>query len=303
MDTRVRLAAFEWLDRQVAVHGEVIPRTVLARGFTLEGERVPLVGPQGIFKPKVCPEIPLSIATTPRGPYKDHFGSEGLLRYAYRGTDRQHRDNVGLREAMRRRVPLAYFHGIMPGKYLAAWPVFIQGDDPESLMFTVAVDDARIAAARLGDAAGTGAGDARESQARREYITSTFKRRLHQQAFRERVLEAYRSQCALCRLRHAALLDAAHIIADSEEGGEPVVQNGLALCKLHHAAFDRYFLAVRPDYVIEVRRDILDEEDGPMLIHGLKELHLRELHKPGRRSAWPDPARLEARYALFRGTP
>jgi predicted restriction endonuclease len=38
---------------------------------------------------------------------------------------------------------------------------------------------------------------------------------------------------------HAALLDAAHIILDTEPQGEPTVRNGLALCKIHHAAYDR----------------------------------------------------------------
>lgn len=47
---------------------------------------------------------------------------------------------------------------------------------------------------------------------------------------------------------------AAHIIPDREEGGEPPVTNGLALCKLHHTAFDAFFLSIRPDYVIEIRR-------------------------------------------------
>jgi putative restriction endonuclease len=114
------------------------------------------------------------------------------------------------------------------------------------------------------------------------------------------VLKAYRSQCALCRLRHEKLLDAAHIIADGEPGGDPVVQNGLALCKLHHAAFDKFFLAIRPDYIIEVRKDILEEEDGPMLVHGLKEMHEERLHLPRSHSAYPDPARLQERYERFR---
>jgi len=43
--------------------------------------------------------------------------------------------------------------------------------------------------------------------------------------------------------------------------------------KLHHAAFDAYFPGIRPDYVIEIRKDLLDEEDGPMLIHGVKDLN------------------------------
>jgi len=52
-DERVRLAAFQWLKAQVSTHGDVLRRTLLARGFDLDGHRVPLVGPQGIFKPRV----------------------------------------------------------------------------------------------------------------------------------------------------------------------------------------------------------------------------------------------------------
>jgi len=35
--------------------------------------------------------------------------------------------------AMFRKVPLIYFHGVVPGRYLAVWPVFIVGDEPENL--------------------------------------------------------------------------------------------------------------------------------------------------------------------------
>ncbi len=82
--------SIDWLKDQVGVHGDVLPRDVLARGFIWNEQRVPLPGPQGIFKPKVLTEIPLSITTAPKGPYDDHFGPEELLRYAYRGTNPQH---------------------------------------------------------------------------------------------------------------------------------------------------------------------------------------------------------------------
>ena len=95
---------------------------------------------------------------------------------------------------------------------------------------------------------------------------------------------------------------AAHITADSAEAGEPVVSNGLSLCKLHHAAFDRHFLAVRPDYTIEVRRSILEDEDGPMLLHGLKGMHDRPIYLPREVSLQPDRDRLDERYAEFRRT-
>ena len=115
----------------------------------------------------------------------------------------------------------------------------------------------------------TPAVDAPEAEIRRRYVTRLVRQRLHQQAFRKRVLDAYREHCAICRLRHQELLEAAHIVADRDPEGEPKVSNGLALCKLHHAAFDCDIIGVRPDYVVEIREDVLEEIDGPMLQHGL----------------------------------
>ena len=112
---------------------------------------------------------------------------------------------------------------------------------------------------------------------------------------------AYSTRCAVCRIGHRELLDAAHIIADSDPRGLPIVRNGLALCKIHHAAYDRNILGIRPDYVIEIHHRLLDEIDGPMLRHGLQDHHAKPLMQlPQRRSELPDPTRLEERYAEFR---
>jgi len=48
-DLRVRLAAFEWLKEQVEVHGDVLPRPILEQGFEFEGQRVSMLGPQGMM--------------------------------------------------------------------------------------------------------------------------------------------------------------------------------------------------------------------------------------------------------------
>jgi len=295
LDQRIRTAAFAFLEQQTALHGEVLPFEVLRDGFTFDGTRVPLLGPQGIFKPKVLPDMPLSITTAPpkRGrppPYDDGLRPDGLLSYRYRGTDPNHPDNVGLRRAMQRRAPLVYLFGIVPGRYLPIWPVYVVGDDPRSLAFAVAIDDRRFAAAELSDAA---------EEIQRAYVTRVVVQRLHQRSFRDRVLTAYREQCAMCRLRHAELLEAAHIIPDSEEG-KAIVSNGLALCKLHHAAFDRHILGVRPDLVVEVRRDILEEVDGPMLRYGLQQMHGSRIIVPRSTELRPRPEFLEERYERFR---
>ena len=161
-DKRVRIVAFDWLDEQVRHYGDVLPHGLLVQGFELEGQRVPLVSRQGIFKPKVLREIPISITTSPSGgPYDDRMSPDG------------------------------------------------------------------------------------------------------------------------------------------EPGGDPIVSNGLALCKLHHAAFDNFFLGIRPDYVIEIRPDVLDEEDGPMLLHGLQGLNGKRIFAPRSPRFRPSPERLQIRYQQF----
>jgi putative restriction endonuclease len=298
-DKRVRLAAFRWLEDQVKIHGDVLPRPILQYGFEIDGERVPLISQQGIFKPRVLEEIPLSIATTVHGPYDDRMSPDGLMHYRYRGTNPNHPENVGLRKAMAQGTPLVYFHGLVPGKYIAVWPVFIVGDNPDGLEFSVAVDDqAYVDPSARATAGGFRIGE-REDEGRRRYVTSIVVQRLHQRGFRERVLEAYSRQCSLCRLRHVELLDAAHIIPDGDPGGEPVVENGIAVCKLHHAAFDGFFLGIRPDFVIEVRKDILTEHDGPMLLHGLQGMHGSRILLPRSARHRPDQRRLEIRYEKF----
>lgn len=300
-DLPLRLQAFCWLDEQTRIYGEVLPRKILEQGMIREDKRIPFVGPQGIFKPQAF-ELPLSITTSPNTPYPDKHTKEGYLLYSYRGTDPEHRDNKGLRQAMIKQAPLIYFFGITPGKYLATWPVFIAGDDPNSLIFRVAVDDKNMFAFSRGGETEpfTIASDSYQLDEKRRYLTVQTRHRLHQEKFRERVLQAYLEQCAMCRLRHPELLEATHIIPDAEPEGEPAISNGIALCNLHHVAFDRFVLGIRPDYTIEVRQDVLREIDGPMLQHGLQGMHNQRLFLPTSVSQQPDVNRLAARYSKFK---
>lgn len=289
-DLQVRLAAFDWLARQAELHGDVLTWPTLIRGFAFHGTKVPLVSMQGIFKPAIC-EIPLSIRTSFSGPYDDSFLADDLLEYRYRGTDPNHRDNRGLRRAMEERRPLIHLYGLVKGRYFVIWPVYVVHDDPKALTFTIQADASEAA---LTDTA------PEPAAARRAYVTSTVRRRLHQRSFRERVLAAYRSQCSMCRLKHPELLDAAHIVPDSDPRGTPEVPNGLSLCKIHHAAFDRHIIGVSADYGIVVREDILEEIDGPMLQHGLKELHGGKLVVPRNQPLRPDRELLGLRFEAFR---
>lgn len=296
VDAAVRMAAFRFLDEQTQLYGNALPRAILATGFNHDAKRVPLLGPQGIFKPAAMRDMPLSITTAPvvegkPRPYEDQVTEDGLIAYRYRGENPMHHENVGLRRAMETQTPLIYFYGLVPGQYAAAWPVFIVKDDPASLTFTVAVDEPHT----LHGEANPGLAE----DARRRYSTRIQLIRLHQASFRQRVILAYREACAVCRLRHKELLDAAHILPDTG-GGEPTVRNGLALCKLHHAAFDQNIVGIRPDFVVEISTAVLNEIDGPMLLHGLQGFHGSLLRVPHSLKLRPDREFLEERYELFR---
>jgi putative restriction endonuclease len=290
---KIRIAAFEWLREQVIIYDDVLPHHLLFHEFIYAGERVPLLGAQGIWKPKLINKYPLSITSIPESNYSDGLISDNRLHYSYRGTDPNHRDNVGLREAMKDRIPLIYFQRIVKGKYLVHWPVYIVDDEPNELRFTIEADQLGLIQNQE-----LVLGDPGSEYGRRQYATREVMIRVHQRSFREKVLLAYQEHCAICKLRHRELLDAAHIIPD-KNGGEPIVQNGLALCKLHHAAFDQNIIGITPDYQIHVRKDILKEIDGPMLKHGIQEMHGSKLILP--RSAAKRPRRewLEERYHSF----
>jgi len=161
------------------------------------------------------------------------------------------------------------------------------------LVFTVAVDDIMVINKELEQI------NEDATYYRRSYLTSNILTRVHQRSFRERVLMAYQNQCSLCKLKHIELLDAAHIIADKEDIGDPIVQNGLALCKIHHAAFDNNFIGINPDYIIKIQTDLLTETDGPMLRYGIQSLNNSRLILPADKRNWPDKVRLEIRFSEF----
>ncbi len=294
----VRQAAMAWLDQKtVEGHGfHLFTSQDLRRGFIFDRNLIPLVGPQqGIWKPRGL-NAALSIRTTftPPGdvpPYDDTLGADGCLRYKYRGLDSQHSNNRALRTALEHDLPLILLWGVAPATYEAIKPIWLIGEEAHSRQFVVAVDEGQRFVT-VGSAA---------SEADRQYSERLTKARVHQPLFRAQVITAYGCQCAMCRLKYASLLDAAHILRDGHPRGDPIVANGLALCKIHHAAFDQNLIGVRPDTLaVEVRRDVREETDGPMLLHGLQEMQGIALHLPTSRRLQPDSTRLEERWEEFR---
>jgi putative restriction endonuclease len=299
-DSTLRAAAFEQV-RRLQVTRDRLSADDLSVGFFYDGTRYPLINPQrGIFKPRQM-EFLLSIRTVfPRAGnriwYDDQrqvhqqiYDGEDTVDYAFMGTDPEAAENRWLKETMDQRTPIIYFLGIAPGRYHALQPAFIVDWDVRKACAKVAFGEGAPASA-----------NPPSNSAERRYALRLVKQRLHQSTFRQAVIDAYQARCALSGVPEPILLDAAHIIEDKNEKlGHPVVQNGIPLSKIHHAAFDAHLIGIDPNFRIHVARRLLLQKDGPIL-EALKGLEGATLRLPVRENDRPDRERLDQRFKLFR---
>jgi len=301
LDWQLRLAAFTRLEELKRARGGIVTDGDLEAGFQFAGETIKFwSNRRDIWRPKQLSTsgAALSITTAPpkpgkKPPYDDQIASDAdYLIYRYEGDDPQTWTNVAVRAAMDQHRPLIFLYGVTPGVYDAVFPCYVVADHPVQLALEIAAD---VEGVRLDPATAGIDADA----ARRRYGTATVKTRPHQRRFRELVVAAYRERCAVCRLAHVELLDAAHILPDRDERGRPEVPNGLSLCKIHHGAYDTEILGVDADYKVHIRGDVLAEEDGPMLLHGLQELHGSRIILPKTELLRPNRDYLAERFGRF----
>jgi putative restriction endonuclease len=305
-DLELRKAALDRLRVLQRQYDDLIPLAALQQGFVFRTGRVSYGSFfSGIFRPKEMQSgAALALVTAPPKesrppPYEDEF-DETTGRFTYRFRDpasdtlaagrQAEKDNHALLEAHRLGEPLIYFRGIAAGQYSAVAPVFITAVDESArrVEFEAALPMADTTEAGLVSPAET-----------RRYATREALFRLHQHRFRAAVLRAYRSRCAVCTLREAALLQAAHIIDDRDPRGAATVINGISLCAIHHLAYDRNLMGIDPEGVIHISQRLLGEIDGPMLREGLQSFHGAAILQPKRADERPDPDRLIVRYTRF----
>ena len=256
-------------------------------GFELHGQRRPLVGQRGIHNPAYFDHT-LSIMSSPDGPYDDKIGPDGLLEYAFEAGDPLGGSNRKLRQTMVDQVPIILFERPIENVWVPIMPAYVVEENRAERYFRVATGE-EFRAAHL-----TGL-----DSLNKQYVERLVKQRVHQPVFRARVITAYQGKCAICRLKHRELLDAAHIIPDSDPDSSAEISNGLSLCKIHHAAYDRSFLGIDPSYTVHINEDLLLERDGPMLKHGIQEMHGVSLELPKSRHNHPNPDFLERRFTDF----
>lgn len=284
----------DYVRHRAEAAGGVITRQEL-EDFTFEGEQVKLIDTgRGIRNPRQLAAT-VTLLMDPLSHYDDEVGEDGFLRYSIRTGEWAQGDNRKLHEAFRRNVPVILLRKIRAGLFAPVFPAYVTGAEPTSGMhgrYVLQVSPA--------DQLGAEEFDAQRGELDRRYRDQIVRQRVHQPLFRAMVLDAYQRRCAVCALAHVELLDAAHITPDADADGAPKTSNGLAMCKIHHAAYDSSIIGIRPDLTVQVATSVLTEQDGPMLLHGLQGFHGQQLRSlPARRRDLPDPDRLKRRYLDF----
>lgn len=130
------------------------------------------------------------------------------------------------------------------------------------------------------------------SNKERKTILSQIARKYRAHDFRRRVLGAYEHHCAVCGVQ-LELIDAAHIIPVADPASTDETINGIALCKIHHAALDRNLISFDEKYKIEVSDSQIDRLLDANLAGGIKDFkqHLKTaIILPTDRRDYPSPA-------------
>ncbi len=305
-DVELRRAALARVRELQVRFDDLIPVDALRDGFEFRGGRVSFGSfYSGIFRPRQMEGAgALAVVTAPPkanrpAPYEDEFDVDTHT-FTYRFRDPQspstaavlqaEADNRALLAAYEGIEPLIYFRGIAPGQYAVVAPVFITSVDVpgRTVRFEAALPIADTTSAGLVSGPDI-----------RRYATTEALVRLHQHRFRVAVLRAYATRCAVCTLKEAQLLQAAHIVDDRDPQGHATVVNGMALCAIHHLAYDRNLMGIDPRGVVHISHGLLEQVDGPMLKTGLQSFHGARIIQPRRVDERPDPERLEARFATF----
>lgn len=249
-DQLIRMLALNRVNELRNLWGDSIPESELAKGFVAQGQVVFLKGPQGIFKPRQLSDGPLTIMSTLASRYEDELLDDAnALNYDYAPPSREH-ENEGLKRLMSNHTTVILLKQVKAKpkpEYMVVAPLYVEGFDDRRRQFSLSTRaDSVVRPASEGELV--------LREIRRAYGETTVRTRLHQAYFRRDVLTVYRGRCSVCELQTRPLLQGAHIVPDAAAEGVAEVRNGLALCSLHHAAYDRDILRITPDYEIRIEQ-------------------------------------------------
>lgn len=112
---------------------------------------------------------------------------------------------------------------------------------------------------------------------------AVIKQRVNQTFFRYTVLSSYDNKCCISGIGNSLLLEACHIkdwSVDSENRTNP--ENGLCLNNLFHRAYDKYLIAITPDYHIVISDKFISDTGDELFKQYLKGINGRTITLPSR---------------------
>ena len=134
----------------------------------------------------------------------------------------------------------------------------------------------------------------------RQIILTQIAKKYRAYDFRQRVLGAYEHRCAACGVQ-LKLIDAAHIVPVADPTSTDETTNGIALCKIHHAAMDRKLISFDEKYKIEISESEIERLAEVGLAGGIREFkqHLKAaIILPTDRRDYPSPAYIKQARAV-----
>ncbi len=109
----------------------------------------------------------------------------------------------------------------------------------------------------------------------------TIRQRVGQSFFREAVLSAYNNHCCITGISNSPLLEACHISGwadDTRNRTNP--KNGLCMTPTFHRAYDKYLLAITPDYEIVVSEQMIEGAENEQTRRYLTSLQRKKMLMP-----------------------
>lgn len=129
--------------------------------------------------------------------------------------------------------------------------------------------------------------------------TAIVRQRVNQQFFHDAVLCSYENRCCITGINLPSLLEACHISSwkdDVKNRTNP--KNGLCMNPLFHRAFDKYLMAVTPDYDIIISEQMIDATKENTFRQYLQKLKGTSIRMPEKFS--PDRDLLAIHYEQYK---
>lgn len=124
------------------------------------------------------------------------------------------------------------------------------------------------------------------------------KQRVNQSFFHSAVMCSYDFKCCISGIGNPELLEACHIIDWSEDkNNRSNPENGLCLNSLFHTAYDKYLIAITPDYNVIISDEMIEKTEDESFKTYLLGIQNKKLIQPNR--FYPKPEFLDYHYQKF----